>query len=50
MEGFDSPTYYEDSPLFAEEPTHYREQFVMHYADGRKYTCKIGETPAHFSE
>jgi hypothetical protein len=50
LEGFDTPTYYEGSPLFSEEPTHYRNEFVMHYADGRKFTCKIGEVPEHFSE
>lgn len=50
LEGFDTPMYYEDSPLFSEEPSHYRKEFVMHYADGRKFTCKVGEVPEHFME
>lgn len=50
LEGFDTPTYDEGSPLFSEESSHYRNEFVMHYADGRKFTCKVGEVPEHFNE
>ena len=42
----DSPTYYEES-LFSSKPSPYRKEFVMHYAHGAKFTCKIGEVPEH---
>ena len=46
LEEGDSPTVYGDS-LFEKEPSYYRNEFVMHYADGRKFTCKVGEVPEH---
>jgi len=45
----DSPIVY-GGGLFTSSPSLYREWFVMHYADGRKFTCKVGEFPEHWRE